>query len=162
MESVLFFTDYDDKWQAVKADLPYYSDGWSGTLAPQADADGLVFNYTYTLPQFLRAVYILLTAIRALEPKSLPKYTDVFTKCVNRLAAVHQTITSGIVGTRMPSMADVGTYLPDFTPPYTLNWISQVDPRNQRLPLSVVKMSSLVPAPTSTASAKGARNAAHP
>jgi integrase/recombinase XerD len=32
----------------------------------------------------------------------------------------------------------------------------------QRLPLSVVKTSSLVPAPTFTALAKGARNAAHP
>lgn len=130
MESVLFFTDYDDKWQAVKADLPYYSDGWSGTLAPQAGADGLVFNYTYTLPQFLRATCILLTAIRALEPRSLQSYADVFTKCVNRLASVHQTITSGIVGTRMPSITDVGIYLPDSVPPYTLEWISQVDPRN--------------------------------
>ena len=32
----------------------------------------------------------------------------------------------------------------------------------QRLPLSVVRISSLVPAPTFTALAKGARNAAHP
>lgn len=112
LESVLFFTDYDDKWQAAKADLPYYSDGWSGTLAPQAGSDGLVFNYTYTLPQFLRAISILLTTIRALEPKSLQSYSEVFTHCVNRLATVHQTITSGIVGARMPSVSDVGFYSP--------------------------------------------------
>ena len=110
--SVEFFTDYDDKWQAAKADLPFYSDGWSGTLAPQADSSGNVFNYTYTLPQFLRAIYIFLITIRALDPKSLKSYLEVFTKCFNRLATVHQTIVSGIVGTRMPSVSDVGFYSP--------------------------------------------------
>jgi hypothetical protein len=103
VDAVLFFSDFDDKWQSVQADLPYYSDSWDGELAPPAGADGLVFNYTYTLPQFLRSVYILLTTIGALQPETLPKYKDVLTKCLNRLESVHQTIvTSGIVGTKLP------------------------------------------------------------
>jgi hypothetical protein len=107
LDAVLFFTDYDDKWQAVWADLPYYSDPWSGKLAPQADADGLVFNYTYTLPQFLRAIYIFLTAVRALAPSSLVNYQDVLNRCLTRLESVHQTVVSGIVGTRMPNAEDI-------------------------------------------------------
>jgi hypothetical protein len=109
--AVHYFSNVAD-WQALRAELPYYSDGWSGTLAPQADSSGEVFNYTYTLPQFLRAIYILLTVIRALEPKSLPDYATTFASCVDLLTSLHQTITSGIVGTRMPSVSDVGFYSP--------------------------------------------------
>src|SRR5690242_19479983 len=50
LDAVLFFTDYEDKWKAVAAGLPSYSDTWSGNPAPRPDGDGLVFNCTYTLP----------------------------------------------------------------------------------------------------------------
>lgn len=109
LDAVLFFTDYDDKWQVVGTDLPYYSDAWSGTLAPQVGSDGLVFSYTYTLPQFLRAIYIFLTAIAAFDPTSLKNYQSVLNKCLQRLESVHDTIvSSGIIGTRIPPEEGVG------------------------------------------------------
>jgi hypothetical protein len=109
IDAVLFFTDSDVKWEVVAAEMPYYSDSWSGRLAPQAGSDGLVFNYTYTLPQFLRAIYFLLTAIAALTPKSLNLYINILTKCLTRLQSVHETIlNSGIVPYRVPAREDVG------------------------------------------------------
>ena len=130
LEAVLFFTDFDDKWQVVGADLPYFTDAWSGELAPAASSDGLVFNYTYTLPQFLRSINILLAAIRALQPSSLNKYADVLSRAVNRLESIHQTIVqSGIVGTRAPGAGDLGSVVTSaddrgdtLGPP---NWIGQ-------------------------------------
>jgi hypothetical protein len=109
VDAVNFFADYDDKWQVVAADMPYYSDSWSGTVAPKAGSDGLVFNYTYTLPQFIRAIYFLLAAIAALAPTSLHLYTEVLTNALRRLQSVHQTIVSGIVPYREPSSENVGT-----------------------------------------------------
>lgn len=111
VDAVLFFTDYDDKWQAVWADMPYYSDSWSHALAPEASSDGLVFDYIYTLPQFLRAIYIFLTTIGALAPSSLSEYRDVLTRCLSRLESVHQTITNGIAGTRIPVYYEIGSIL---------------------------------------------------
>jgi hypothetical protein len=109
-DAVIAFTDDESKWLAAQAHLPYYSDDWSGTLAPEPGSDGLVFNYTYTLPQFLRAIYILLTAIRALEPDSLSYYQVTLSRCLQRLESVHLTIvTSGIVESRIPGLDDVGT-----------------------------------------------------
>lgn len=106
--AALFFADYNDKWQAVWRSIPYYSDQWSGQLAPDAPDDGLVFNYTYTLPQFLRAIYILLTTIGALAPTSLANYQASLRRCLTRLSAVHDTIvSSGIVGTRVPKPLEV-------------------------------------------------------
>lgn len=103
VDAVLFFSDFDEKWQVVQSDMPYYSDSWNGTLAPSQTSDNLVFNYTYTLPQFMRAIYILITTIAALEPKSMSSYNDVFNKCINRLQTVLQTVeTSGIVASRLP------------------------------------------------------------
>jgi hypothetical protein len=128
VDSALFFADFDDKWQAVRVDMPYYSDAWSGSLAPSAGADGLVFNYTYTLPQFLRAIYILLATIRALASSSLMDYSAIITKCVNRLETIHQTIiTSGIVSMRVPSISDVGLITGSTdgdgpAPSYALEW----------------------------------------
>jgi hypothetical protein len=118
-DAVLFFTDYDDKWQSAWADLKYYRDPWSGTLAPQPDAYGLVFNHTYTLPQFLRAIFIFLTAVRALAPSSLIEYQVTLKSCLGRLESVHQTIISGIVGTRMPNADEIFKVTQD---PDTLGW----------------------------------------
>jgi hypothetical protein len=89
LDAALFFADYDDKWQVVWADMPYYSDPWSNTLAPEPGTDGLVFDYIYTLPQFLRAIYIFLTSIGALAPLSLDKYRDALTRCLFRLESIH-------------------------------------------------------------------------
>ncbi len=123
LDAALFFADYDDKWQAVQVDLPYYSDSWTGKMAPPALSDGLVFNYTYTLPQALRSIYILLTAISALAQKSLPQYVNALTRCLNRLELVHQTIvTLGIVGMKQPGIDDIGSSDPN-TDTYNLNWI---------------------------------------
>lgn len=109
IQAVLFFSNYDDKWQVVQADSPYYSDEWSGTLAARAGNDGLAFNYIYTLPQFLRAIYILLTTVGALDPSSLSEYADTLTIALGRLTTVHETIvSSGIVGTKMPGIQDIG------------------------------------------------------
>jgi hypothetical protein len=108
VQAVLFF-NYDDKWQVVQADSPYYSDDWSGTLAAPADSSGLAFNYIYTLPQFLRAIYILLTTVAALDPSSLSEYADTLTIALARLTTVHDTVvSSGIVGTKMPGIQDIG------------------------------------------------------
>jgi hypothetical protein len=122
-DAVLFFTEYDDKWQAVWADLPYYSDFWSGKLAPQPGGDGLVLNYTYTLSQFLRAIYIFLTAVRALAPASIIEYQDVLNRCLARLESVHQTIISGIVGTRMPTADAIFNVSP--IDPETGGWVEE-------------------------------------
>jgi hypothetical protein len=112
VDAVLFFSDFDDKWQAVQTDLPYYSDSWNGELAPTPGADGLVFNYIYTLPQFLRSIYILLTTIAALQPATLSSYLDVLTKSLSRLESVHDAITSGgIVGTKLPTLSGWGDWM---------------------------------------------------
>lgn len=104
LNSVLFFADYDDKWQAVAAGLPYYSDSWSGNLSPVAESSGLVFNYTYTLPQFLRAISYFVATVQALDSASMGQYAAVFNKCISRLQSIHDTVVgSGIVGTRIPS-----------------------------------------------------------
>ena len=109
IQTVLFFSNYDDKWQVVQAESPAYSDAWSGTLAAPADSDGLAFNYLYTLPQFLRAIYILLTTIAALDAANLNAYADTLTLALGRLTTIHQTvISSGIVGTKMPGIQDIG------------------------------------------------------
>lgn len=112
LDAALFFADYDDKWQAVWADMSYYSDPWSGTQAPEPGTDGLVFDYIYTLPQFLRAIYIFLTSIGALAPSSLDEYRDALTRCLIRLESIHQTITDGIVGTRLPTANQIGYITP--------------------------------------------------
>jgi hypothetical protein len=122
--AALFFAENDDKWKVVWKSIPYYSDKWSGQLAPAADGDGLVFNYTYTLPQFLRAIYILLTTIGALAPKTLADYRSPLERCLTRLSTVHDTIvSSGIVGTRVPIGSDIGwVVVPD--PPDKPYWVS--------------------------------------
>lgn len=113
-QAILSLANDVNKWQAVKGELPTYSDTWSGTLAPQPGSDpltsgGLVFNYTYTLPQFLRTIYIFLTVVHALDPPSLNDYQQDLNDCITRLQSVHDTIvSSGIVGTKMPDIADVG------------------------------------------------------
>src|SRR5262249_5006256 len=100
--AVLFFSDYDDKWQVVRADFPFLFDPFSGWFPPPlntAQPGDLVFNYTYTLPQFLRSIDILLTTIRVLAPSSLGSYADVFARALRRLESVHQTVMqTGIMG----------------------------------------------------------------
>jgi hypothetical protein len=132
-DAVISFTNDEDKWLAVQADLTFYSDRWSGKLAPEPRSDGLVFNYTYTLPQFLRAIYTFLTAIRALEPSSLQQYQATLSGCLQRLESVHQTIvTSGIVGSRVPSWYEVGSYDPNYAEDastlYSTDWLNYYEP----------------------------------
>jgi hypothetical protein len=108
LDAVIFF-DVDDKWQAVDSSVPLYKDLWSGALAPPSSG-GLVFNYSYTLPQYMRAINILLVVIQALEPSSLSSYKSTFAQSADRLQTVHDTIVStGIVGTKLPEVEDVGS-----------------------------------------------------
>jgi hypothetical protein len=108
LDSLNFFSNYDDKWQTVYQEFPYYTDGWSGSLAPPVPSDGLVFNYTYTLPQFLRALYIFLAVVNGLAPSSLPTYAPALSQAAARLLSIHDTIVTGIVPTRLPGIWDVG------------------------------------------------------
>jgi hypothetical protein len=108
LDALNFFSNYDDKWQVAYGEFPYYSDGWSGSLAPSAPGDGLVFNYTYTLPQFLRAIYIFLTTVNSLAPSSLPTYAPALQQAAGRLQTIHDTVVTGIVPTRVPGPFDVG------------------------------------------------------
>jgi hypothetical protein len=105
--SVQFFTDYADKWEIPWASLTPYTDAWSGTVAPPQSP--FIFNYTYVLPQFLRAIYMFQTVLLALQPDALG-HADVqalLKKCAAKLQSVHDTMTAGIVGTRLPATSDV-------------------------------------------------------
>jgi hypothetical protein len=97
----------DNKWRAVYGDQIFYDDGWSGKVAPNADGDGLVFNYTYIAPLYLRTIYILLTAIAALLPKDLKNYAGTLSNCIQRLQMVHDMIVNGIVSTRVPAPTEI-------------------------------------------------------
>jgi hypothetical protein len=132
LDSLNFFSSYDDKWQTVYQEFPYYSDGWSGSLAPPVPSDGLVFNYTYTLPQFLRAIYIFLAVVNALAPSSLSAYAPALSQAAERLLSVHDTIVTGIVPTLEPSIWDVGGVEYPYGPAqqYVSSWYT----KNQELP----------------------------
>jgi hypothetical protein len=112
LAAVIDLTDMqgtDNKWRVVFNDQNYYSDGWNGVVAPQPDGDGLVFNYTYVLPIYLRSIYILLTAIGTLMPKDLETYNDVLrNSCIARLQMVHDTVlNNGIVVLRAPDSTEM-------------------------------------------------------
>lgn len=106
LAAVINLTDMqgtDNKWRVVYNDQTFYSDAWDGVLPPQVDGDGLVFNYIYVLPVFLRSIYILLTVIGTLTPKDLNQYNDALRNCINRLQLVHDTVlNNGIVVLRAP------------------------------------------------------------
>lgn len=106
LQAVIALTDLtgtDNKWRAVYGDQIYYEDGWSGSVRPDADGDGLVFSYTYMVVLYQRYIYTLLTAIAALLPKDLINYSGTISNCIQRLQMVHDTIVSGIVSTRVPA-----------------------------------------------------------
>lgn len=106
LAAVINLTDMqgtDNKWRVVYNDQTFYSDAWDGVMAPQVDGDGLVFNYIYVLPVFLRSIYILLTVIGTLTPKDLNQYSDQLRHCIDRLQMVHDTVlNNGIVVLRAP------------------------------------------------------------
>jgi hypothetical protein len=104
--AVTFLSENEDVWLSVYEETPYYSDQWSGKMAPAAPAVPLVFNHTYTLPQFLRAIHIFLVTIAALDPKSLHAYDVPLSSAAARLQKVHDTIVyEGITGTKPPPNA---------------------------------------------------------
>jgi hypothetical protein len=105
--AVIFFSENEDVWLSVYAETPYYSDHWSGTVAPATPAVPLIFNHIYTLPQFLRAIHIFLVTIAALDPTSLHKYDVPLSSAAARLQRVHDKIVDeGITGTKPPLYAD--------------------------------------------------------
>jgi hypothetical protein len=104
---VQFFTDYEDKWVIPWAPLPQYSDTWSGTMAPPQQQ--FVFNYTYVLPQFLRAIYMFQSVVIGLKPSILVQQDiqTIFSKCAAKLQTVHDTMVEGLWGTKPPGASDV-------------------------------------------------------
>ena len=106
LAAIGFFTQSDYPWLANwgEMNLAYYNDQWSGAVAPPANPDGTVFSYTYSLPQFLRAIYMTLTTIGALNPNAGDTYQATFQACVQTLTTVHDTIAQAIVGTKMPAI----------------------------------------------------------
>jgi hypothetical protein len=54
-QAVLFFSNYDDKWQVVQADSPYYSDEWSGTLAAPAGSPPIPASHLHSIDYRQRA-----------------------------------------------------------------------------------------------------------
>jgi hypothetical protein len=123
LEAVNYFLPpQDSSWLAVYVGHPYYSDDWSGVLAPQ-DPGGLVFDHTYTLPSFLRAIKILSTVIAALNPGSLKNYVDVWQRCAQKLEYVHDMIVErGIVSTKIPSVDDIGGWNANGS--FRVKWVS--------------------------------------
>jgi hypothetical protein len=65
---------------------------------PVADANGLVFNYTYILPLYLRAIMILLTVGGVLDPKFTQSYSEQLQSFADFLLVKHDKIwKEGIV-----------------------------------------------------------------
>jgi hypothetical protein len=116
--AVTFLSENEDVWLSVYEETPYYSDEWSGKVAPATPADQ-IFNHTYTLPQLLRAIHIFLVTIAALDPTSLHDYDAVLSSAAARLQKVHDTIVDeGITGTKPPpNAAAVGQVLDGMTDP---------------------------------------------
>jgi hypothetical protein len=77
---------------------------------PAADANGLVFNYTYILPLYLRALMIFLAVGAVLDPKFIQNYSDVpggLRDIAKLLLARHDQIKEGIVNLWAPNADDV-------------------------------------------------------
>src|SRR5262249_7048099 len=74
---------------------------------PTADGNGLVFNYTYILPLFLRALSIFLTVGALLDPKFIQNYSDPLRSIADFLLTQHDKIQKeGIVNLWPPSADD--------------------------------------------------------
>jgi hypothetical protein len=112
-KATVIFTDpqsgAEGNWTLLWEDAPKYDDGWSTLPPPQADH---VFHYTISLPYFLRAIYIFVTASVAWRPGGLNETDKTqLGKCADQLQIVHDTITApgntptGLVGTRIPNVS---------------------------------------------------------
>ena len=112
-----------------------YSDVWSEglgppvgiILAPTPDANGMVFNYTYVLPTFCRAIYVFIGVINAFKASELLLYKTVaqggLESCIARLTTVHDTILNqGLQSLRVPTEGEVWNHPPDSEGSY---WTTQ-------------------------------------
>lgn len=127
------FFDYDEKWWAVSTGGVFYTDRWSrlaptASFAPPTVAPGFVFNYTYTLPQYVRAIAILLLSIQVLDPTLISRAQSALSNAANRLKSVHDTIQDGILGSKLPAPRDMG-YETGFggPPTYYVTWYNYVN-----------------------------------
>jgi hypothetical protein len=97
-----------DQWSTVYVDEVYYSDDRSGPIEPDHAGDAaVVFTTRYILPDFLRALFILISASAALEvpldPDVLRGYRD------NVLVQVYNQATDGIAFVAVPTPEEVYT-----------------------------------------------------
>jgi hypothetical protein len=74
---------------------------------PTADGNGLVFNYTYILPLFLRALMIFLAVGALLDPKFTENYSEQLRSIADFLLTQHDKIQKeGIVNLWPPNADD--------------------------------------------------------
>jgi hypothetical protein len=115
----------EDLWKITWISQLAYTDSWDGNAIPPADQT--VFSYVYILPKFMQAIGMFLTVIAALEPSALEPsglcYNELLA-CLATLQDVDDKMTkvqgtpwgagtvSGIIGTRLPSLADVAHLTP--------------------------------------------------
>jgi hypothetical protein len=77
--------DNDDQWKVNYFNQIYYSNPWSGTIAPAPDATGLAFSTIFILPVFLRTIIQFLTVGIAFEPNFATAYGDPIRRFAGRL-----------------------------------------------------------------------------
>jgi hypothetical protein len=134
----------DDKWKAVRGEqtdyfvLPLPSNpfmiyegqglnGYAGLLSyddttftktfiPDADASGLVFNYTYVLPAYMRSLMIFLAVGAGLDDHFLENQRGQLRASAAVLQGRHDFIKAGIVNIAAPTLSDLQT-VPGSRPP---------------------------------------------
>ncbi len=105
---------YDDGG-LPSADFPftYENLAFQRTFIPDAGPDGLVFNYTYVLPAYLRTIMIYLAVGVAFYPNfghDHPDHTAQLRHIAEDLLGAHDLIKGGIVSIAAPSKDDVIPY----------------------------------------------------
>ena len=90
-------------WQTFFPDEIYYQDWWSGKMMPEPDADLTVFTDRYTLPEYLRILYIFIAVIRAFDERYRTNYTANVSQYINNITDVHDVSAAGV---RLMPLAD--------------------------------------------------------
>jgi hypothetical protein len=106
--------DAGSKWTVPFAEgAACYEDAWSGSEFPPHT--NVMFNYTYALPQFIRAIGFFIAVIQGLKPSALPDYLADLGLCADKLQNVYNTVMATLVATRVPQASDVA-FVYDETP----------------------------------------------
>ena len=104
------------------ADFPFTYEGltFRNTFDPGADPNGLVFNYVYILPAYLRTILIYLAVGTGFYPnfgRDDQDHAAQLRKIADDLLSAHDTIKGGIVSVTAPSKDDVIIF----------TWITELD-----------------------------------